>query len=218
MKNIILIAPPAAGKGTQSKLISAEYNIPHISTGDLLRDEVVSGSALGLMLKQEMDRGGLISDDTIVNLLRDRITQVDCNNGYILDGYPRNVNQAIIYENMIQELGKSVGTVIFMDIDKEITIKRTLSRMVCTACGASYNKEVPELKPRNDGFCDKCGHNLQVRSDDSLETAYARYNTYIASTSPLIEYYRNKGILKEIKIEETDSTQAVFNKIKSIIG
>lgn len=218
MKNIILIAPPAAGKGTQSKLISSEYNIPHISTGDLLRDEVMSGSILGQTLKQEMDQGGLISDDTIVNLLRDRITQVDCNNGYILDGFPRNINQAIIYENMIQELGKSAGTVIFMNIDREITLKRTLSRMVCSACGASYNKEVPELRPRNEGFCDKCGHNLEVRSDDNTETAYQRYNTYIESTAPLIEYYQNKGILKEIKIEETDSTQAVFNKIKSIIG
>lgn len=218
MMNIILIAPPAAGKGTQSKLISAEYNIPHISTGDLLRDEVASGSVLGQMLKQEMDRGGLISDDTMVNLLRNRITQVDCNNGYILDGYPRNVEQAVIYENMIQELGKSVGTVIFMDIDRDITLKRTLSRMVCSACGASYNKEVSELRPRNDGFCDKCGHNLSVRSDDSLETAMNRYNTYLTSTQPLIEYYRNKGILREIKVEEIDSTQAVFNKIKSIIG
>lgn len=218
MTNIILIAPPAAGKGTQSKLISIEYNIPHISTGDLLRDEVASGSVLGQMLKEEMDRGGLISDDTMVNLLRNRITQVDCNNGYILDGYPRNVEQAVIYENMIQELGKSVGTVIFMDIDRDITLKRTLSRMVCSACGASYNKEVSELRPKNDGFCDKCGHNLSVRSDDSLETAMNRYNTYLTSTQPLIEYYRNKGILREIKVEEIDSTQAVFNKIKSIIG
>ena len=179
MMNIILIAPPAAGKGTQSKLISAEYNIPHISTGDLLRSEVASGSAIGQALKQEMDRGGLISDDTMVNLLRNRITQVDCNNGYILDGYPRNVEQAIIYDNMVQELGINLGTVIFMDIDRDLALRRTLSRIICSGCGASYNREVPELSPKNDGFCDKCGHNLAVRSDDVMETAITRFDTYL---------------------------------------
>lgn len=218
MMNIILIAPPAAGKGTQSKLISSEYNIPHISTGDLLRDEVASGSVMGNFLKEAMDRGELISDDTMVNLLRTRITKVDCNNGYILDGYPRNVEQAIIYDNMVQDLGMNVGIVIFMDIDKEITLKRTIGRMVCSACGASYNKDIPELNPRLTGFCDKCGHTLEVRSDDSIETAMARYDTYINNTKPLIEYYRNKGMLREIKVLATDSTSDVFNKIKSIIG
>lgn len=218
MKNIIFIAPPAAGKGTQSKLISAEYNIPHISTGDLLRDEVVSGSVMGRFLKEEMDRGGLISDDTMVNLLRTRITQVDCNNGYILDGYPRNVDQAQIYDNLLNDLGKDIGLVIFMDIDRELALKRTISRIVCSACGASYNKEIPELNPRIDGFCDKCGHVLEVRSDDKVETAITRFDTYLAQTKPLIDYYRQRGILRELKIEEHDSAEDVFEKIKSIIG
>ena len=218
MKNIIFIAPPAAGKGTQSKLISTEYNIPHISTGDLLRDEVASGSAMGQFLKEEMDRGGLISDDTMVNLLRTRISQVDCNNGYILDGYPRNVEQAKIYDNLMQELGKDIGMVIFMDIDREVALKRTLSRIVCSSCGASYNREVKELRPAIDGFCDKCGHVLEVRSDDSMETFVNRFDTYIAQTKPLIDYYRNRGILQELRIEESDSDQDVFNNLKSIIG
>lgn len=218
MKNIIFIAPPAAGKGTQSKLISAEYNIPHISTGDLLRDEVESGSVMGKFLQDEMDRGGLISDDTMVNLLRTRITQVDCNNGYILDGYPRNVEQAKIYDNLIYELGKDIGLVIFMDIDRELALQRTISRIVCSACGASYNKQVPELTPKIDGFCDKCGHTLKVRSDDSIETAVSRFDTYLEQTKPLIDYYNQRGILREIKIEEQDSAQDVFEKIKSIIG
>ena len=218
MMNIILVAPPAAGKGTQSKLISSEYNIPHISTGDLLRDEVASGSAMGKFLKEEMDRGELISDDTMVNLLRARITQVDCKNGYILDGYPRNVQQAIIYDNMIRELGMNVGLVIFMDIDKEIALKRTMSRIICSACGASYNRAVPALCPRIDGFCDKCGHTLEVRSDDSIETAMIRFDTYFNQTRPLIDYYRQKGILREIKINEQESADDVFSKIKSIIG
>lgn len=218
MKNIIFIAPPAAGKGTQSKLISSEYNIPHISTGDLLRDEVASGSTIGQFLKKEMDSGRLISDDTMVNLLRTRISQVDCKNGYILDGYPRNVEQAKIYDNLMQELGKDVGIVIFMDIDRKIALKRTMSRIVCSACGASYNKEVLELTPKIDGFCDKCGHTLEVRSDDSMETFVNRFDTYLIQTKPLIEYYRKRGILIELQIKENDSAKDVFEKIKSIIG
>lgn len=218
MKNIIFIAPPAAGKGTQSKLVSAEYNIPHISTGDLLRDEVASGSAMGKALKEEMDRGGLISDDTMVNLLRMRICQVDCNNGYILDGYPRNVEQAKIYENLVYELGKDVGLVIFMDIDRDLALKRTMSRITCSACRASYNKDVLALSPKLPGFCDKCGHSLEVRSDDSLETAKTRFDTYLLQTRPLIDYYRQRGILRELKVLEQDSAQDVFAKIKSIIG
>ena len=218
MKNIIFIAPPAAGKGTQSKLISEEYNIPHISTGDLLRDEVESGSVMGRFLKEEMDRGGLISDDTIVNLLRTRITRVDCNNGYILDGYPRNVAQAKIYDDLLNDLGMNIGLVIFMDIDKELALKRTLSRVICSACGASYNKEDSELVPKIDGFCDKCGHTLKVRSDDSIETAKVRFDTYLEQTKPLVQYYEQRGILKSLKVEENDSAQDVFEKIKSIIG
>ena len=218
MKNIIFIAPPAAGKGTQSKLVSAEYNIPHISTGDLLRDEVTSGSMLGRMLKEEMDRGGLISDDTIVNLLRTRINQVDCNNGYILDGYPRTLEQALVYDNLMRELGKNPGVVIYLNVDKNIALNRTLNRIICSTCGASYNLGLPELTPRIEGFCDKCGHVLKKRSDDSEETFINRFDNYLKETAPLIEYYSNKGILREIKINEKDKAEEVFEKVKLIIN
>lgn len=218
MKNIIFIAPPAAGKGTQSKLVSQEYNIPHISTGDLLRDEVATGSVMGKMLEDEMNKGGLISDDTMINLLRNRISRVDCNRGYILDGYPRNVEQAKIYDTMMHELGLDVGIVIFMDIDRELALKRTVGRLICSSCGASYNKDVESLKPQMDGICDKCGHILTVRSDDNLETAQVRYDTYMRETAPLVEYYRQKGILRELKIFENDTTEDVFNKVKLLIG
>jgi len=218
MKNIIFIAPPAAGKGTQSKLIIEKYNIPHISTGDLLRDEVASGSSLGKYLEQEMDAGRLITDDIMINLLRQRITQVDCNQGYILDGYPRTVEQALVYDTLIQELRKDIGVVIFMDIDKHLALRRTLSRMVCSACGASYNMEVAELTPKLDGFCDRCGHTLSVRGDDSEETFLHRFDTYLMETKPLIEYYRQKGILKELEVSSMDSANDIFEKIKQIIG
>ena len=218
MKNIIFIAPPAAGKGTQAKMFSLEYNIPHISTGDLLRDEVTSGSELGKALKHEMDIGNLISDDVIVNLLRKRICRVDCNNGYVLDGFPRNLDQAITYDNLVRELGKEVGVVVHLHIDKEITLKRTLNRMICGTCGTSYNMAVPELKPIIEGICNKCGHTLKQRSDDNLETFNNRYNTYINATKPLIEYYQNKGILKIMKINESDTVNDIFNKVKELIN
>ena len=218
MKNIVFIAPPAAGKGTHSKLVSAEYNIPHISTGDLLRDEVETGSNLGKFIKSEMDLGNIISDDIMINLLRNRIAKVDCNNGYILDGYPRNLEQALVYDNLLHELGIEIGTVIFMDIDADLALKRTMSRMICSTCGSSFNKTDESLRPKIDGICDKCGHLLKVRSDDNEKTFVNRFNTYVNSTEPLLQYYRDKGILKEIKINESDKVNDIFNKIKEYIN
>lgn len=217
MKNIIFIAPPAAGKGTQSKLVSAEYNIPHISTGDLLREEVNSGSDLGVYLKQEMDKGNLISDETITTLLKNRLSKSDCENGYILDGYPRNVTQAKIYENLLKELNKEIGSVIFLDIDKSLALERTLSRIVCPNCGASYNLNIEALKPIKEGICDKCNNTLKIRSDDNKETFLNRFDTYINNTKELIDYYDKLGVLSRIKINKEDSAQDIFNEIKKII-
>lgn len=217
MKNIIFIAPPAAGKGTQSKLVSAEYNIPHISTGDLLREEVNSGSDLGVYLKQEMDKGNLISDETITTLLKNRLSKGNCENGYILDGYPRNVTQAKIYENLLKELNKDLGSVIFLDIDKSLALERTLSRIVCPNCGASYNLNIEALKPIKEGICDKCNNTLKIRSDDNKETFLNRFDTYINNTKELIDYYDKLGVLSRIKINKEDSAQDIFNEIKKII-
>ena len=217
MKNIIFIAPPAAGKGTQSKLVSAEYNIPHISTGDLLREDVNSGSDLGVYLKQEMDKGNLISDETITTLLKNRLSKSDCANGYILDGYPRNVTQAKIYENLLKELNKDLGSVIFLDIDKSLALERTLSRIVCPNCGASYNLNIEALKPIKEGICDKCNNTLKIRSDDNKETFLNRFDTYINNTKELIDYYDKLGVLSRIKINKEDSAQDIFNEIKKII-
>ena len=217
MKNIIFIAPPGAGKGTQSKLISNEFNIPHISTGDLLRDEIDSGSILGNTIRDEINKGNLISSDIIVNLLRNRINKVDCNDGYILDGYPRNVEQAKIYNDLLLELNKDLGIVIYMDVDKDIIKNRILDRLICSCCGSSYSKSVSELKPKIDGICDKCGHALKVRDDDNQDTFLNRFDTYLKETKPLINYYESLGLLKKIEVLENDSAQDVFNKIKDII-
>ena len=169
MKNIIFIAPPAAGKGTQAKLVSEEYNIPHISTGDLLREEANKDTPLGRTIKNDMEKGNLVSDEVITTLLKNRITLSDCNNGYILDGYPRNISQAKTYNELLNELNFSLPVVIFFNIDKERALKRTLSRIICPNCGSSYNLLVDELKPKKENICDRCLHELKTRNDDTEE-------------------------------------------------
>lgn len=216
MKNIIFIAPPAAGKGTQSKLVSEQYNIPHISTGDLLRDEVNKKTELGINLKKEMDNGNLIDDQIITTLLKNRLSNRDCDNGYILDGYPRNVSQAIIYDNMLKELNKDLGVVIFLDIEKDVALKRTLSRIICPNCGSSYN--LLTVKPKEEGICDRCHHELKIRSDDNEETFINRFDTYINKTQDLIDFYKDKNVLEVIKITEQSTPESTFNEVKEIIN
>ena len=217
MKNIIFIAPPAAGKGTQAKLVSEEYNIPHISTGDLLRDEMAKCSEIGISIKKDMDAGNLVSDEVITTLLKNRIIKSDCINGYILDGYPRNLAQAKTYNNLLEELNLDKGVVIFFDIDKDIALKRTLSRVVCQNCGSSYNLLVEELKPHKENICDRCNHELKTRTDDTEEVFIHRFDTYINSTKDLIEYYQNLGLLHKIDVEEK-SAETIFEEVKEILN
>ena len=217
MKNIIFIAPPAAGKGTQSKLVSVKYNIPHISTGDLLREEISKGSALGLSVKADMEAGNLVSDEVITTLLKNRITSSDCMNGYILDGYPRTVTQAQIYNNLLEELGYDKGVVIFFDIDKERALKRTISRIICPSCGSSYNLLVEELKPKKENICDRCGASLLTRKDDTEEVFINRFDTYMNSTKDLIDYYKNLGILYRIEVLDKPASE-IFEEVKEILN
>ena len=216
MKNIIFIAPPAAGKGTQAKLVSEEYNIPHISTGDLLRDEAAKDTELGRKIKSDMESGNLVSDDIITTLLRNRITLSDCKNGYILDGYPRNITQAKLYNELLNELNYDNGVVIFFNIDKERALKRTLSRIICPNCGSSYNLLVSELKPKRDNICDRCGHELKTRTDDTEEVFIHRFDNYISSTLELINYYKGLGILHEIQVLDK-SANSIFEEVKKVI-
>ena len=215
--NIILIAPPAAGKGTQAKLLSEKYNIPHISTGDLLRDEINKGTELGLNLKETMDKGNLIDDATILNLLNERLSLSDCNNGYILDGYPRNVSQAEEYEKLLNSLGKEIGKVIFFDIEEKLALQRTVSRIICPNCGTSYNLLVNDLKPKNDGICDRCGSSLKVRSDDTEEVFIKRFETFITKTQALKNFYQEKGNLYIINIDENKSVNDIFNEVLKVL-
>lgn len=216
MKNIIFIAPPAAGKGTQSKLVSEEYNIPHISTGDLLREAATEPTELGRKIKEDMEKGNLVSDEVITTLLKNRITSPDCKNGYILDGYPRTLTQAEIYNKLLEELNYDKGVVIFFDIDKERALKRTLSRIICSSCGSSYNLLVDELKPKKENICDRCGHELNTRADDTEEVFINRFDTYINSTKDLIEYYSKAGLLHRIEVLDKPASE-IFEEVKRVI-
>jgi adenylate kinase len=217
MKNIIFIAPPAAGKGTQAKLVSTEYNIPHISTGDLLREEITAKSEIGISIQKDMEEGNLVSDEVITLLLKNRITKSDCQEGFILDGYPRNLAQAKILNNLLEELNIEKYYVIFFNIDKEIALKRTLSRIICSHCGTSYNLLIEDLKPKKENICDRCNHELSTRTDDTEEVFINRFDTYINSTKDLIEYYEKLGLLYKIEVSTKDA-DTIFKEVKEILN
>lgn len=217
MKNIIFIAPPAAGKGTQAKLVSEAYNIPHISTGDLLREEIAKNTSLGISIKEDMEKGNLVSDKVITTLLKNRITNSDCQNGYILDGYPRNIKQAKIYQELLKELNFASSIVIFFDIDKDLALERTISRIICPQCGSSYNLLVEDLKPKIENICDRCHHELKTRTDDTEEIFIHRFDTYMNSTKELIDYYNELNILNRIEVG-TKSANQIFEEVKVILN
>ena len=216
MKNIIFIAAPAAGKGTISAKVCTEYNIPHISTGDLLRNEIAAQSKIGVEIKSAMARGEFVSDEVITKLLKKRLEAKDCKKGFILDGYPRNISQAKTYDNILKELNYDEGLVVFLDIDKSLAMKRALSRVVCSKCGLSYNLINKEYAPLKEGICDNCGSSLKTRSDDNEESFINRFDTFMKETYPLLEYYENKGNLLKIKVDDI-TTEDIFDEIKKVI-
>lgn len=198
MKNLILIAAPGAGKGTLAKDLKEKYNYTHISTGDLLREAASKGDELGNKIHEIQTKGMLVPDEIVASALKNRLMEDDCSNGYILDGYPRTVKQAEMYDKILEELNKDLGVVIVLDIEKELLVERITGRRLCHGCGAIYNIYNPELTPKNEGTCDKCGGELYQRSDDNLESLETRYNTYIEKTQPLIDYYNNKKCLYRV--------------------
>ena len=216
MKNIIFIAPPAAGKGTISAKVCTEYNIPHISTGDLLRNEIANGSKIGLEIKDAMAKGEFVSDEVITKLLKKRLSSKDSKKGFILDGYPRNIMQAKTYDNILKELNYEDGLVVFLDIDKNLAMKRALSRVVCSKCGLSYNLINKEYAPIKEGICDNCKAPLKTRSDDNEESSINRFDTYMKETYPLIEFYEKKGNLLKIKVDDM-TVDEIFDEIKKVI-
>ena len=212
MGSIILIAPPAAGKGTMSQLLKEKYNIPHISTGDLLRGEVAKQTELGMELDKIMKSGAFVSDELILQVLSSNIESLDT---YILDGFPRTLVQAEKYDEMLKAMNKKISSVIYIDTPKELTKKRIVSRVSCSKCGRVYNTAIEESMPKNVGICDYCGSNLVKREDDNEETFENRYQVYLQETEPLIEYYRKQNLLSTV--DGNKSKQELFDSICKII-
>ncbi len=215
MKNIMFIAPPAAGKGTQAELVVEKYHIPHISTGDILREISKEDSEIGEYVRETMASGKLVKDEITYQLIEERLNKDDCKNGFIIDGFPRNLDQAIEYDKILEKLGYEIGNVILIDIDKNTLEKRITGRRLCENCNAIYNINDKNNTPKVESVCDICGGKLYQRSDDNLEAFATRYTTYLEKTEPIIEHYKEKGVLKTV--DGNDTVENIFNKIDEII-
>lgn len=204
MKNIMFIAPPAAGKGTQAAYIVEKYNIPHISIGDILREIAKEDSEVGYYVRETITCGKLVKDDIAYQLIRDRLSKDDCKNGYVIDGFPRNLEQAIEYDKILDELGYDIGDVFYIQMDKKILMDRVMSRRVCEDCKTVYNLD--ELSVTQDLIvCEKCGGRLYQRNDDNLEAFETRYEMYLNETEPIADYYDEKRVLYRINGEKDAS-------------
>ena len=215
MKNIIFIAPPAAGKGTQSAILEKRYNLPHISTGDILREEAKRDTELGRYISEVLSSGGLVKDEVTYELLKNRLSQDDCKNGYILDGFPRNIEQAYKYDEILNSLNQELGYVIELNIDEETLEKRITGRRICPDCKTVYNLNSETEKPTQESICDKCGGRLYQRNDDNITSFKNRYELYLEKTKPLLDYYGKKGIL--YVIDGNNSVDEVSKKIDSVL-
>lgn len=213
MKNIIFIAPPAAGKGTQSELLVSEFGYNHISTGDLLRSKQNDGSELGNYIKDLLSQGKFVDDDIVTKLLSDKLSSID--GPFILDGYPRNIEQANILDSVLKSLNLSIDAVIYLNVDSETAMKRALGRVSCPKCNKIYNKYIEEKMPKVTNICDDCGVELIGRSDDNEESFKIRFDTYISQTQPLLDYYKSNGLL--VIIDKVNTPNETFEEVKKVI-
>lgn len=214
MLRTILLGPPGAGKGTQAAKIVEKYNIPHISTGDIFRENIKNGTELGKKAKEYMDKGELVPDDLVIEIATTRLLADDCKNGFLLDGFPRTVYQAERLDKFLEEHGSKIDKVLDIAVEKEELMTRLTGRRVCKACGASYH--VVNIPPKKEGICDVCGGQLIQRDDDNAETVANRIEVYEAQTMPLIEYYEKAGNL--VHIDGATGLENVFADIVKALG
>ncbi len=203
-KELIFLGPPACGKGTQTDKLAQFLNFPHVDTGSLLRAEIKNETPEGKFAKTFIDKGELVPADLVAKIIKNRLLQDDCKNGFILDGYPRSVEQADILEEIKKEINKGTEAdfrAIYFDIDTNILVERIVNRRSCPVCGEIYNLEFKP--PKVEGHCDKDGAELTQRKDDTREVAQARFDTYFKETAPLIDYYKSKGVLRTINANGT---------------
>ena len=216
MKNIMFIAPPAAGKGTQAELVVAKYNLPHISTGEILREISKEDSELGHYVAETLASGNLVKDEITYQLIEERLKKEDCQNGFIIDGFPRTLDQAIEYDKILAKLNYDVGNVILINIDAKTLEKRVTGRRICDNCKTIFNINIESQAPEVESVCDACGGKLYQRSDDNLESFQNRYKTYQEKTEPIIEHYRKQNVLHEVNGDDT--VENVFAEIDKIIS
>lgn len=215
-KELIFLGPPACGKGTQTEKLAKHLNFPHVDTGSLLRAEIKNETPDGKIAKTFIDKGNLVPADLVAKIIKNRLSQDDCKQGFILDGYPRSVEQADLLDIIHKEInnGEKVDfRAIYFDIDTDILVERIINRRSCPVCGEIYNLEFKP--PKVAGHCDNDGAELAQRKDDTKEVAQARFETYFHETAPLIDYYKNKGVLKSIDANGT--IDEVWNRLLEVI-
>ena len=211
---LILLGPPGAGKGTQAKMLTERYRIPQISTGDILRAAVKEGTPMGVKAKGYMDAGGLVPDEVVVGIVRERLQQSDCQNGFILDGFPRTVAQADALKSTLADLDKNLDAVISLEVDPEALVERLTGRRTCRDCGRGFH--ITFDPPAVAGKCDACQGELIQRDDDKEETIRKRLEVYRAQTEPLVAYYQSAGLLSAI--DGMQDIQVVKNKILAMLA
>jgi len=213
MKGIVMLGAPGSGKGTQAKKMSERFGVPQISTGDMLREAVKRGTEMGKKAKAFMDQGGLVPDEVVIGIVRDRLTATDCAQGFILDGFPRTIPQAEALDAVLHDLGKAITTVLSLEVDEADLMDRLCGRRTCPGCGAMFH--IRFNPPKAEGVCDQCGGALIQRDDDKEETIKARLVNYKKSTEPLIGYYRGTGTLQSVQAR--GEIETIFQQIVKIL-
>ena len=211
---LLIMGRPGAGKGTQAFNIKNYYNIPHISTGDMFRDAIKHGTDLGKLAKSYMDKGALVPDEVTIGIVRERLQADDVKNGFLLDGFPRNVSQAEALDNILSENNVKLDAVLDVNVEPQILINRIVGRRICKNCGATFHVEFN--KPKKDGICDNCGSPLVQRADDTVETAGSRLKVYDDSTAPVLAYYQKQDLLKTVNGDQ--AVDKVFEDIKNVLA
>ncbi|MGF7398261.1 adenylate kinase [Thermoanaerobacterium thermosaccharolyticum] len=211
---IILLGPPGAGKGTQAERIVNDYKIPHISTGDIFRYNIKNNTELGKLAKQFIDKGLLVPDDVTNKIVEDRLSKDDCSDGFLLDGYPRNVVQAESLGKYLENKGLKIDHVLNIIVDRDVLVQRLSGRRVCPSCGATYH--IVTKPPKAEGICDNCGEKLIQRTDDNIESVLKRLEVYEDETKPLVEYYGKLNLIRNI--DGNKPVNEVYKEIQALIG
>ena len=215
--NILLMGAPGAGKGTQAAELVKSLNIPHISTGDMFRKAVKEGTAMGLEAKKYMDSGNLVPDEVTIGIVRERLSESDCEKGFMLDGFPRTVGQAEALDGILKDLGRKLDAAIDIEVPFDILADRITGRRICKSCGATYH--VKYHAPKKEGVCDLDGGELYQRKDDNIDTVQNRLSVYENSTAPLLDYYKNQGVLVEVdgNRQSEEVTKDILARLENLV-